>query len=936
MPPNEKPVIAELSADKASPQETGSIVTWTAQANDPENDPILFRFFLNGLPTTDWQSSNQWAWTANEGEALVEVQVRDGKHAEQDGFDDRKSVTFIVMPPNQKPAIINFSPDKLSPQEIGSTITWTVETMDAENDPLQYQFSMDGQVVQDWSDSPVWSWTASAEQVGPHAIEAKVRDGKHNAEGDSASGANFEIVLPPNTAPVMISLTADKESPQVIGTAVALTAVASDAENDPLQYQFSMDGQVVQDWSDSPVWSWTASAEQVGPHAIEAKVRDGKHNAEGDSASGANFEIVLPPNTAPAMISLTADKESPQVIGTAVALTAVASDAENDPLQYQFSMDGQVVQDWSDSPVWSWTASAEQVGPHAIEAKVRDGKHNAEGDSASGANFEIVLPPNTAPAMISLTADKESPQVIGTAVALTAVASDAENDPLQYQFSMDGQVVQDWSDSPVWSFTASAEQVGPHAIEAKVRDGKHSAEGDSASGANFEIVLPPNTAPVMISLTADKESPQVIGTAVALTAVASDAENDPLQYQFSMDGQVVQDWSDSPVWSWTAAAEQVGPHAIEAKVRDGKHNAEGDSASGANFEIVLPPNTAPAMISLTADKESPQVIGTAVALTAVASDAENDPLQYQFSMDGQVVQDWSDSPVWSWTAAAEQVGPHAIEARVRDGKHNAEGDSASGANFEIVLPPNTAPVMISLTADKESPQVIGTAVALTAVASDAENDPLQYQFSMDGQVVQDWSDSPVWSWTAAAEQVGPHAIEARVRDGKHNAEGDSASGANFEIVLPPNTAPAMTSLTADKESPQVIGTAVALTAVASDAENDPLQYQFSMDGQVVQDWSDSPVWSFTASAEQVGPHAIEARVRDGKHSAEGDSASGANFEIVLPPNTAPAHDQPDRRQREPAGYWNRSCLNGSCIRCRERSTAIPVLNGWTGSAGLVR
>ena len=70
VPPNEMPVIADLSADKASPQETGSIVTWAAQANDPENDPILFRFFLNGLPTTDWQSSNQWAWTANEAKPL--------------------------------------------------------------------------------------------------------------------------------------------------------------------------------------------------------------------------------------------------------------------------------------------------------------------------------------------------------------------------------------------------------------------------------------------------------------------------------------------------------------------------------------------------------------------------------------------------------------------------------------------------------------------------------------------------------------------------------------------------------------------------------------------------------------------------------------------------------------------------------------------------
>ena len=50
----------------------------------------------------------------------------------------------------------------------------------------------------------------------------------------------------------------------------------------------------------------------------------------------------------------------------------------------------------------------------------------------------------------------------------------------------------------------------------------------------------------------------------------------------------------------------------------------------------------------------------------------------------------------------------------------------------------------------------------------------------------------------------------------------------------------MSSLTADKESPQVTGTAVVWTAVASDAENDPLQYQFSMDGQLLQDWSRQP------------------------------------------------------------------------------------------------
>ncbi|OPY49098.1 MAG: PKD domain protein [Methanosaeta sp. PtaU1.Bin112] len=193
-PPNNAPLITSLSPDKVPPQETGSIITWTAQASDPENDPILYRFFLNGLVATDWQPGNQWAWTMSEGEALIGVQIRDGKHADQDGFDDQKSVNFLVLPPNDKPVITSFESDKLSPQQTGSTITWTVVSMDSDGDPLQFQFILDGQVMQDWSDSSVWSWTATRDQVGEHVITAKVRDGKHSMQGDRSDSVIGFIV----------------------------------------------------------------------------------------------------------------------------------------------------------------------------------------------------------------------------------------------------------------------------------------------------------------------------------------------------------------------------------------------------------------------------------------------------------------------------------------------------------------------------------------------------------------------------------------------------------------------------------------------------------------------------------------------------------------------------------------------------------------------
>ena len=107
-----------------------------------------------------------------------------------------------------------------------------------------------------------------------HTIEVKARDADH-PQGTEPKSAGFEIVLPPNQPPTLSSLLPDKESPQQTGTTVAWTASAEDAESDPLEFQFSIDGNVAQDWSASPTWIW--NADQAGMHNIEVKARDADH-----------------------------------------------------------------------------------------------------------------------------------------------------------------------------------------------------------------------------------------------------------------------------------------------------------------------------------------------------------------------------------------------------------------------------------------------------------------------------------------------------------------------------------------------------------------------------------------------------------------------------------------------------------------------------------
>ena len=564
---NQPPKLISLAPDKPGPQVAGTTIIWTAKALDLEHDPVLYRYFLDGQPKTDWSDSPNWTWTtsaADAGSHTIEVRLRDGLHAGADKYDDAGKQDYVIspgaasaapvpapvpetpvqqqpapepVPVNQPPAIQSLIPNAEGPQVAGTVITLIASASDPDNDPVQYLFLLDGLPKTGWSEDPTWTWTTSASDVGTHSVEVRARDNKHNPDGDDSKGVNFAITAPPNNPPAISSLAPDQASPQAAGAAITWTATASDPENDAVQYLYLLDGQPRTGWSEDPTWTWTTSEADIGTHSVEVRARDNKHNAEGDDSRGVNFVIAVPPNNPPSVMMLSADQASPQAAGAAVTWTAEASDSENDPVQYLFSLDGQPRTEWTENPTWTWTTSEADIGQHGIEVKVRDNKHNPDGDDAKTANFVIVVPPNNPPAISNLASDLASPQVAGAAVTWTATASDPENDPVQYLFSLDGQPRADWTENPTWTWTTSEADIGQHTIEVKVRDNKHNPEGDDARTADFVIAAPPNNPPALSALASDLASPQVAGAAITWTATASDPENDPVQYLFSLDGQ---------------------------------------------------------------------------------------------------------------------------------------------------------------------------------------------------------------------------------------------------------------------------------------------------------------------------------------------------------------------------------------------------------------
>jgi len=97
MDKNLPPVLSSLVPDLSSPRVLGETIGWKAEAMDPDNDPILYKFQLGGKDMIRWSESNSWSWSTrglSAGDYQITVLVRDGHHASEYSFDSSLAKSF--------------------------------------------------------------------------------------------------------------------------------------------------------------------------------------------------------------------------------------------------------------------------------------------------------------------------------------------------------------------------------------------------------------------------------------------------------------------------------------------------------------------------------------------------------------------------------------------------------------------------------------------------------------------------------------------------------------------------------------------------------------------------------------------------------------------------------------------------------------------------
>ena len=199
--------------------------------------------------------------------------------------------------PNLPPTCIGLMPNLPEPQKIMTKygtkgIKWTAFGCDPDRDQIWYRFCLKGpgtggteQIVQDWSASNEWVWSATLSDVGYSTIYVDVRDGYHHTDSttpdydDSCVYNDYEIKE--NQPPYCACLMPDKSEPQTTGTPITWTACAIDPEGDQdqLWYRFWLKGPETGNvwesrryWSTSNTWTWTSTVS--GDYDIEVWIRD--------------------------------------------------------------------------------------------------------------------------------------------------------------------------------------------------------------------------------------------------------------------------------------------------------------------------------------------------------------------------------------------------------------------------------------------------------------------------------------------------------------------------------------------------------------------------------------------------------------------------------------------------------------------------------------
>jgi len=504
-----------LSSDLASPQGTGTAVTFTGTTTTCPHP--LYQFWVLA-PGSSWQVAQAYSASATyrwdttgkaAGSYSVSVWTREatgqGANSSSLGrYDDFASVTDALT--STPCTAMTASSTPASTAVAGTLVTITGSATCVHPNPL-YEFwiltpgSSSWTLAQAYSASPSFQWTTTGPlPAGTYHFSVWARDA--SSSGTNGSGSTRYDIFAPGTAYSLTtqpctSVTASAAPASTsAGTPVTLTGAALGCPNPLYQWWILAPGggwTVAHAYSSSATFTWATAGLPAGAYHYSVWARDASSLSSYDAyAPGAAYTLTP---TSCASVTASAVPASPQPAGTGITIAGAAAGCPNP--RYEFWMLGQgshtwqLVQGYSAGATYSWNSTGALAGTTQFSVWARDASSPAAYDAYGNTPYTV-----TTPSCASVTASAVPISVAHggtTHVTITGVAAGCTNANPRYEFWMrpasspTWQLVQGYTTMATYDWNSTGAAAGTVYFAVWVRDASSSAGYDAFTSTPVSV-----------------------------------------------------------------------------------------------------------------------------------------------------------------------------------------------------------------------------------------------------------------------------------------------------------------------------------------------------------------------------------------------------------------------------------------------------------------
>jgi hypothetical protein len=538
--------------------------------SDKDNDPIAFKWQLIDKPGGS-QSVLSGSETANptfipdiEGFYVFTLRTNDGK-----SFSVPKSVKIIASPimGNTKPVSKPGNDRKIS---VNQKTTLSGFGFDADGDILSYMWMLlkvpigsktmlDNAYIQ----SPV----LTPDIIGNYSFVLVVNDGKEDSKAEQVSLEASS--LGSNRAP---SSDAGYDKTINLGQKAMLLGHATDPDNEPLNYLWTVVSKPAgsqTSLSNIDASNPTFTTDVAGAYIFSLSVDDGKIDSQ---ASLVTYNAQITPEGNKKPIA-DAGVDRNVNLGEEIELQGIGLDPDNPIISYRWAVINKPVTSGaflSNPNSQNPSFSVNLVGKYTFGLIVNDGKEDSLFD-------EVIITAsdgskNRAP---SSDAGYDKTINLGQKAMLLGHATDPDNDPLTYAWSMISKPVESQAalsgvDTLIPSFTPDV--AGDYKINLKVNDGNSNFKSNTVT-YTAQIPIQDNKKPIS---NAGSSKDVKVGDRIRLNGIGTDADGDILVYRWVLTSKPENSRSylSNPNFKISGfTADVVGTYTFGLIVNDGKEDS---------------------------------------------------------------------------------------------------------------------------------------------------------------------------------------------------------------------------------------------------------------------------------------------------------------------------------------------------------------------------